>query len=82
MFRIGKLYAAIVDKDLFTGPVGFLRVDHIQFIGTMLAKTPFVLLEYQAMVDTFYRVKALTSEGEVCWFLAHENQILPIEDFT
>lgn len=82
LFTIGKLYAAIVDRDLFTGPIElFFNNTQITFLGVMTAKTPFVLLDYQEIVDTFYRVKALTSKGEVCWLLTHENQILPIEDF-
>ena len=76
----GKLYGTIVDKDLFTGPVGFVTVQNIRFDGLLQARTPFVLLDYFKVVETFYRFKALTAEGKISWFLCHENQVLPIEE--
>ncbi len=81
----GKLYFAIIQKDLFTGPVGFVLIkkeSDIKFAGTLQPKTVFVLLDFEPVVDTFYRIKALTPDGEIAWFLSHENQVLPIEELT
>lgn len=82
-FNVGKLYGTIVEKDLFTGPIDFfLKNSDIRFIGTLETKTPFVLLTYDLVVETFYRIKALTPNGETAWFLTHENQILPFEELV
>lgn len=82
-FNVGKLYGTIVEKDLFTGPIDFfLKNSDVRFIGTLETKTPFVLLSYDIVVETFYRVKILTSDGKIAWFLTHENQILLFEELV